>query len=188
MEMNMTFEEQIERKQAIRREVRSRIKELSAEAREAAAREIFGRVESTEIFVSARCVAVFAAMRDEVPTSETLDRWLSVGKRVVVPRVEGEVMRFYDYSPEHMQSGAYGIAEPMGGDECNVADIDLIIVPARAFTVEGVRLGRGGGFYDKYMSLPGFRAHKIGIAFGCQIFDSLPTDKHDILVDEVIFS
>ncbi|MBR3591219.1 MAG: 5-formyltetrahydrofolate cyclo-ligase, partial [Alistipes sp.] len=62
-----------------------------------------------------------------------------------------------------------------------------IIVPARAFTLAGARLGRGGGFYDKYMSLEGFRAYKVGVAFRCQIFDELPTDDHDILVDRVVF-
>ena len=73
-----------------------------------------------------------------------------------------------------------------GDVECRAEEIDLIIVPARAFTASGERLGRGGGFYDKYMSLNGFRAHKTGIAFRCQIFDSLPTDPHDIKVDEVV--
>lgn len=186
--MGMTFEEKIERKQTIRREVRRRIKELGADAMSDAAREIFAEVELTEQFQKAECVALFAAMKDEVPTDETLRRWLAMGKRVVVPRVEGDVMRFYDYSPERMQTGAFGIEEPMGDEEYPASCIDLIIVPARAFTKGGARLGRGGGFYDKYMSLPGFRAYKIGIAFGCQMFDELPTDRHDIIVDEVIFS
>lgn len=186
--MGMTFEEKIERKQTIRREVRRRIKELGVDAMSDAAREIFAEVELTEQFQKAECVALFAAMKDEVPTDETLRRWLAMGKRVVVPRVEGDVMRFYDYSPERMQTGAFGIEEPMGGEEYPASCIDLIIVPARAFTKGGARLGRGGGFYDKYMSLPGFRAYKIGIAFGCQMFDELPTDSHDIIVDEVIFS
>ena len=43
-----------------------------------------------------------------------------------------------------------------------------------------------GGFYDKYMSHPEFRAYKIGIAYACQIFDSLPHAEHDIMVDEVV--
>lgn len=85
-----------------------------------------------------------------------------------------------------MQSGAFGIEEPTGEIEVPAQDIDLIIVPARAFTRRGERLGRGGGFYDKYMSLSGFRAYKIGIAYSVQIFDSLPCDTHDIKVDEVV--
>ena len=173
-------------KQEIRREVRRRIKELDPATKLRAAHRIFDRAEATKAFGSAACIALFAAMGDEVPTSEALLRWTKLGKRVVVPRVEGDIMRYYDYDPAAMQSGAYGIEEPTGDVECPPEAIDLMIVPARAFTREGARLGRGGGFYDKYMSLPTFRAYKLGIAFECQIFESLPCDPHDILVDEVI--
>ena len=125
-------------------------------------------------------------MKDEVATDYALKAWREMGKHIVVPRVEGDIMRFYDYSPDTMQTGAFGIEEPTGEVEFAADKIDLIIVPARAFTRRGERLGRGGGFYDKYMSLSGFRAYKIGIAFSAQIFDSLPCDAHDIKVDEVV--
>lgn len=177
----------MENKLDIRREVRRRVSELSAEQKTEASRTIFERVEHLDAFATARCVASYAAMRDEVPTVETLDRWLAMGKRVVVPRVEGDIMHFYDYSPSAMQSGAFGISEPTSDRPCSAADIDLIIVPARAFTISGVRLGRGGGFYDKYMSLQNFGAYKVGVAFLCQQFDELPFDTHDIKVDEVVF-
>lgn len=170
----------------IRCEVRKRIKALTAEERLAEARSIFSRVEALDNFHSARCVALFAAMRDEVPTAETLIRWRAMGKRVVVPRVEGDIMHFYDYSPERMQVGAFGIEEPMGDEVVEPSEIDLIVVPARAFTRCGVRLGRGGGFYDKYMSNSEFRAYKVGVGFACQLFDELPCDNHDIKVDCVV--
>jgi 5-formyltetrahydrofolate cyclo-ligase len=125
-------------------------------------------------------------MWDEVPTMEVLERWREMGKRVVIPRVEGDIMRYYDYHPDRMREGAFGIMEPVGDVEVPPSVIDLMIVPARAFTRRGERLGRGGGFYDKYMSLDGFRAHKVGICFECQIFDELPTAEHDVLVDEVV--
>ena len=176
----------MEQKREIRREVRQRIKAMDEAAKERAAATIFERVEGLDSFRKAQSVALYAAMGDEVPTARILDRWCAMGKHIVVPRVEGDVMRFYDYAAERMQSGAYGILEPVGDEEYPASDIDLIVVPARAFTLAGARLGRGGGFYDKYMSQPDFRAHKVGIAFGCQIFESLPTDPHDILVDEVI--
>ena len=173
-------------KKDIRSEVRRRIKLLTSAEMSAASERIFGKIEQLESFQSAGCIALFAAMHDEVPTAVALERWPKLGKRIVVPRVEGDIMRFYDYAEDKMRTGAFGIMEPEGDVECTAQDIDLIIVPARAFTRAGERMGRGGGFYDKYMSLPGFRAHKTGIAFGCQIFDSLPTDPHDIKVDEVV--
>ena len=173
-------------KREIRGEVRRRIKELSAEIKSESATKIFSTIEQNDHFAKAKCIALFASIKDEVSTEYALGAWLKMGKRIVVPRVEGDVMRFYDYSPDRMQTGAFGIEEPIGNDEISADEIDLIIVPARAFTRSGERLGRGGGFYDKYMSLSGFRAYKIGIAFSVQIFDSLPCDPHDISVDEVV--
>lgn len=173
-------------KKDIRSEVRRRIKLLSGSEMAAAAESIFSKIEQLDIFGKADCIALFAAMNDEVPTAVALERWPQLGKRVVVPRVEGDIMRFYDYSPEQMRTGAFGILEPEGDNECRPEEIDLIIVPARAFTRAGERLGRGGGFYDKYMSKAEFRASKVGIAFECQIFDSLPCDLHDIRVDQVV--
>ena len=175
----------MEDKKSIRAEVRRRIKLLSEADKGAAATAIFAKVEATEAFAGAECVALFVAMWDEVPTTEALERWRKMGKRVVVPRVEGDVMRYYEYHPDRMTVGAFGIIEPVGDDEVSADAIDLMVVPARAFTLNGDRMGRGGGFYDKYMSLEGFRAVKYGIAFTCQIFETLPIDPHDIPVDEV---
>lgn len=174
-------------KAEIRREVRSRVKALAEEQKRAAAQSVFGRVELGEKFGAARCVALYAAMWDELPTDDVLARWSASGRRIVVPRVEGEVMQFYDYRPDDMHSGAFGIDEPQGDKPCSISEIELIIVPARAFTLSGVRLGRGKGFYDKYMSAPDFRAYKVGVAFECQMFDELPFDSHDILMDEVVW-
>lgn len=176
----------MEDKKEIRRIVRQRIKEMTPEARESAAAKIFETIESRDEFQASHCIALFAAMADEVATVKALHNWLEMGKHIVVPRVEGDVMRFYDYNPEQMTTGAFGIEEPTSDTEIPAEAIDLMIVPARAFTREGLRLGRGGGFYDKYMSLQGFRAYKIGIAYECQIFDSLPHAPHDIAVDVVI--
>ncbi len=173
-------------KSEIRAEVRRRIKELTPEQKSLSATKIFTTIEQNNHFTDAMCIALFASMKDEVSTEYALKAWLEMGKRIIVPRVEGDVMRFYDYAPDKMQTGSFGIEEPIGDEEVSPAEIDLIIVPARAFTHSGERLGRGGGFYDKYMSLSGFRAYKIGIAYACQIFDSLPHDPHDIKVDEVV--
>ena len=175
----------MEDKKSLRAEVRRRIKLIHDEAKESAAEAIFTKIEATEAFTEAKCVALFVAMWDEVPTTAVLARWRMMGKRVVVPRVEGDVMRYYDYHPDKMTVGAFGIIEPVGDKEVEAEAMDLMIVPARAFTPKGDRMGRGGGFYDKYMSLEGFCAVKYGVAYACQIFDSLPTDPHDIPVDKV---
>lgn len=64
--------------------------------------------------------------------------------------------------------------------------IDVIVVPGLAFTVDGRRLGQGGGWYDRF--LPGLRDHcpMIGVAFEVQIVDELPTEPHDVTLDVVV--
>lgn len=61
-----------------------------------------------------------------------------------------------------------------------------MIVPGVAFTLSGARLGRGKGFYDKYMSQSGFCASTIGVCYEEQLVPSLPCEPHDITVGEVL--
>lgn len=134
---------------------------------------------------SARVVALFSPLPDEPQIGEIIDL-LSRERTVLLPRVEGEVMHFYPFLPDAMVKGSYGIMEPVGGESFLPSEIDVIIVPGVAFTADGVRMGRGKGYYDKYMSQDGFRARKIAICFSEQVFPSLPCEPHDILMDEVI--
>ena len=94
-------------------------------------------------------------------------------------------MRFYDYDPAQMERGAFGIAEPQADAPADPAEIDFILVPGTAFTSGGARMGRGRGYYDKYMSQAGFRAYKAGVCYPHQLVDELPVEPHDILVDTV---
>lgn len=173
-------------KREIRVQVRRRIASLSEEQREQASRHIFEQVASLPDFVGARVVALFSALPDEPRSREFITEWHG-RKRIVLPRIEGDIMQFYDYSPEAMQSGAFGIDEPQGIAPCPPEDIDLMIVPGVAFTLDGKRLGRGKGFYDKYLSQKGFRAHTIGVCFRVQLVNTLPTDPHDKCVERVVF-
>lgn len=165
--------------------VRGRIATLTEQQRREASERIFAAVEQLPTFDSAEVVALFASLPDEPCTDAFIAEWHG-RKRIVLPRIEGEVMHFYDYSPESMQSGSFGIAEPQGAQACNPADIDLMVVPGVAFTTEGLRLGRGKGFYDRYLSQEGFRATTIGVCFAEQIVDSLPHEPHDKRVKKVV--
>jgi 5-formyltetrahydrofolate cyclo-ligase len=76
------------------------------------------------------------------------------------------------------------IREPL--PECPVvppSEIDLILIPGLAFDRTGRRLGRGGGFYDRFLADPGLRATRCGVLFDCQLLPEIPADPHDIRVD-----
>ena len=159
---------------------------LTAGERRAASERIFAQAAASAGFASTRCVGLFCSLPDEPDTAAALAAW-SGEKRIVVPRVEGEEMQFYDYSPATMVRGAFGILEP--GPEarlCRPDEIDLLFVPGVAFTRGGARLGRGRGYYDRYLSQPGVHALRIGVCYAHQLVDVLPTEPHDATMDSVV--
>ena len=174
-------------KKELRAAMRRRNLGMDAAERAEASRRIFGRAGRLEAFGAARTVGVFCSLADEPDTSEALARWSATGRRLAVPRVEGDVMRFYEYDPRTMRPGAFGIAEP--GPEarlCEPRELDLVIVPGTAFTAAGARCGRGRGYYDKYLARPDVHAVKVGVCFAHQLVGELPAEPHDVAMDCVI--
>ncbi len=87
---------------------------------------------------------------------------------------------------EAAQPVAFGIDEPQGATPCPPERIDLIVVPGTAFTRAGARMGRGRGYYDRYLSRPGFHARTVGVCYTHQLLDTLPVEPHDVPLDRVI--
>lgn len=166
--------------------MRTKVLALSELERSAASREIFAAVSSLPEFAAARTVAAYISLRDEPSTADFL-RFAATERRIVVPRVEGEHMNFFEYRPEAMVRGAFGILEPASdAAPCAASDIDLMIVPGTSFTRDGRRMGRGGGYYDRYLAQCGLHAFTVGVCFGVQLSDDLPSEPHDRRVDMVI--
>lgn len=173
-------------KRIIRKAMREKNRSLSPESREESSLRLWERVSKREEFQSAECIALFCSLPDE-PDTTTILKMASSSKRVVIPRVEGEEMSFYDYIPDSLESGSYGILEPKTGDKAAPEEIDLMIVPGVAFTLSGKRMGRGKGYYDKYMAKMSPKSIKIGVCYAHQIMEELPTEPHDIMMQCVIF-
>ena len=174
-------------KKELRAAMRQKNLGITPSERAAASGRIFARAELSEAFGRARTVGVFCSLADEPDTSEALARWSAAGRRLAVPRVEGDAMRFYEYDPRTMRPGAFGIAEP--GPEarlCEPRELDLVIVPGTAFTAAGARMGRGRGYYDKYLAQPEVHAVKIGVCYAHQLVGELPSEPHDVAMDCVI--
>ena len=172
-------------KKAVRQMVRAEIAKLSNEEKESFSAAIFTRICRLERVQSASTIALFVSLADEPQSAFAIEQ-LSLGKRVVVPRIEGDEMEFYDIS-EGLQRGAFGIMEPTGATPIEPNEIDVMIVPGVVFTHNGARCGRGKGFYDKYLSRNGFRAYTIGVCYPCQVVEELPSEPHDKILDEVIY-
>ena len=171
-------------KSEVRKMTRARVKALTecnrADKSSALCRDIVSFVERCK----AHTVALFASLPDEAQTDEAIAA-LSTCCRIVLPRIEGDEMNFYDIS-EGVEIGSFGIMEPISATPVEPSEIDVMIVPGVAFTQLGARLGRGKGFYDKYLSLNGFKAQTIGVCYPCQLVEELPTESHDKMLDKVV--
>lgn len=172
-------------KSEIRTAAKQAVKSLLPEQRISKSALIVKEILSLEAVKSAKVVALYASLPDEVISGEAIDT-LATQKRVVLPRVAGDDMDFYPYDPTAMEIGSFGISEPQTEVAIDPSEIDVIIVPGAAFTLSGVRCGRGKGYYDKYLSRNGFRAIKIGICYKEQLAEDIPSEPHDILMDCVI--
>lgn len=173
-------------KAGLRGEIRDRVSRLSERERAEAAERVAELLERDIRFAGARVAACFMPLRDEVPVGRFVDGWRR-DKLIVLPVVEGDRMRFFEYDPARVRTGRFEIVEPYGTAEVSPQGIDAMLVPGRAFTLAGLRLGRGGGYYDRYLSQSGAEGiYRIGVAFGCQVVDELPVTADDVVMDRVI--
>ncbi len=173
-------------KNELRKQIRRKSLALTDNEQQRASAAVFGQIEQMPRFTTAHTVALFCALADELPTAALFDRWAQT-KRMVIPRVEGDVMQYYEYDPTRLIRGAFGIFEPASDARlCPPTEIDLMIAPGVAFTAEGARLGRGRGYYDKYLSQTDFHAFKIGVGYAHQLLTELPTEPHDVWMDLVV--
>lgn len=132
-------------------------------------------------------ILLYWPLADEVMTDPAIDRLADEGHTILLPVVVGDdiILREY-HGRDTLTVGAFGILEPAGevwGKE-RYSDIDLAFIPGRAFTLSGKRLGRGKGYYDRL--LPLLKCRKVGICLRHQILQEIPTETHDIVMDEVI--
>ena len=137
---------------------------------------------------AAHTILLYASMADEVKTGRLIKLLLEQGKTILLPVVvDDHHMKICHYSHDsEMTTSSYGIQEPQEEAFTRYDEIDVVIVPGLAFDLQNHRLGRGKGYYDHFLSeTPNI--YKIGICFPFQIVDLVPTDDHDIPMDEVVY-
>lgn len=176
-----------EEKDRIRKEIRSRQKELTYDYKKEASHRIAGKVIASEEFKKAETVFIYISMPTEPDTREILQAAWDGKKRVCVPKCldHHQMKAVLLSSMEELIPGAMNIPEPADDSKSVSAnEIDLAIVPCVSASVDGRRLGHGAGFYDIFMS--GQRMKKICICFDALLRDDIPVDELDIPMDMVI--
>ena len=134
----------------------------------------------------------YVSLKDEVDTSSMIDEALKTGKRVAVPVILKEEKRLIageiHNRLEDLESQHFGIYQPRQDrvKEIPLEIIDLVVVPGVAFDRKNIRLGRGHGYYDRFLSGLPKRTKTIGLAFDFQVLEDLPQDPHDVPVSKII--
>lgn len=150
-------------KNAIRAQMRALRKNFDKEARESADRAILDKFFSE--FGKYESFFVYNSFSSEARTDLIIQKLLSENKRVYLPRVEGRDMLPVQYCGEQLKKGSYGIYEPQGEPFFN--EIDVTLIPLLAVNSRGFRIGYGGGFYDRYLSVK--NTMKVGMGYGFQL-------------------
>lgn len=150
---------------------------------------IVNTVLSQDFYKRSVLLMSYMPLADEVDMRTLHTQALCDGKRVLLPKCNtssGTIAACEITSSTHsMQTGYAGIAEPLDHCECLPEEIDLIIVPGRAFDMHGHRIGRGLGYYDRFLA-KAHNALKVGVAFESQLFDAVQHHTHDIIMDVIV--
>ena len=133
-------------------------------------------------------VLTYWPLSDEPDIRLLTDRLATEGVTVLLPCVTGSAtMELRQYAPENkLCEGAFHIMEPRGPVFADYGQIDLALIPGVAFDAAGHRLGRGRGYYDRLLSKLSPQTRKIGVCFACQRVAEVPTEAHDVAMDEII--
>jgi 5-formyltetrahydrofolate cyclo-ligase len=187
------------KKKALRTEVRARLAALDGPQIEGKSQLLADFLFETSWWTAAEWLFVYIPMGGEVDTRLIVSRAYRDRKQVAIPRMEGDDLAFYFYDgqTENLLPNQFGILEPDPAWKLVDPSVPtgkrlLVLTPGLAFDRQGRRLGRGKGFYDRF--LRGLRtAHPagsdswaVGLAFHEQLVDRVPVDAHDELLEGIV--
>jgi 5-formyltetrahydrofolate cyclo-ligase len=171
-------------KSAVRHRLRALLDAMSEADRHAKSLAACSLITASPEFQAARCVMLYVSIPTEVDTAPLALRAWQAGKTVVVPKVSWDQRRMLPIEISSLTTGMTstgpGIREPIAGNPMPLDLIDLVIVPGLGFTNTGYRIGRGMGFYDRFLAQAEFLGISCGLAFSEQVVADLPVLDHDV--------
>ena len=171
--------------------IRKRMKQLRADMtrteRFEKSMQIFEQLITVPEFKRADRIYTYVSMDNEIDTIMLIDYSLSLEKRVFVPRVSGRDMEFYEISDiSELSPGYMGIYEPdINGKEQDYSRTGFMCMPGLAFDKSYNRIGYGGGFYDRYLSVEN-KLYKAALAYETQLLESIPAQDGDVRPDMIV--
>ena len=197
----------LEKKKILRKIIKVRVSAISADEKAKREKLLLDNLFSMPEFLAANTVMLFANLPDEIGTFSLIDKCIAMGKKVFLPVINGDDMTACEFKGEY-KIGKYGIKEPIVNESRDNACIvrnsdtepvevlltdrgkgpehfDFILVPGVAFSPNGYRLGRGKGYYDKFLSRYS-NLFTVGVCFREQFYLDIPTEPHDIPMQRVL--
>ncbi len=175
-------------KKQLRKQIREIKKTMTREQIESKSRQLQTLFCNCQQYRNAKTVYGYLPYNQEVRTVPILEQALRDGKRVAVPKVYGDEMRFiYMTDLSAVEKSSMGIPEPI--DDAPIADDEtaLVLMPGVVFDPQGHRIGYGGGFYDKFLaSEPNHPT--VALCYDFQVLPQLETEEFDIPVDLVLWA
>jgi|TARA_B110001454_G_C12544375_1_gene360845 5-formyltetrahydrofolate cyclo-ligase len=142
-----------------------------------------------EVANDAQHILAFWPLSSEPDITDALEKLLGSGKTICLPYIDGNSiipLAVKDLSTlVRSKIGVY-TADPASAEEFAPGSLDLIIIPGLAFSTCGKRLGRGGGYYDRFLTGISSRIYKVAVAFDLQICSFIPIEPHDSSVHSII--
>lgn len=175
-------------KTTLRRAIREQKRAMTEEMIDSASAKLGELFAQSRQYKNAKTIYGYLPYNQEVRTIPMLERALAEGKKVAVPKVYGDTMKFiYMTDLSQVDKGYAGIPEPVADGPVADDPTALVLMPGLAFTKNGDRMGYGGGFYDKFLACEPEHP-TVALCYGFQIVEQLPTEQYDIPVDLVLWA
>ena len=177
----------------LRKKLLNLLRKQKEEDRLKKSRVICRKLLNTPEYQDAKVILFYASFDGEVNTEEMIKQAQDEGKKVALPRILRDkrtmIPTTLENTPEALEDGPYGIKQhqPQGRKNVALRDIDLVIVPGVAFDRHKNRLGRGAGYYDRFLKKLPLGIPTVGLAFDFQVLNRLSqTESHDVSVSHLI--
>jgi 5-formyltetrahydrofolate cyclo-ligase len=170
-------------KKELRQQIRATKKQHTPEELQEQSEFILRKLAEHPLFLQSHTVMLYASLPDEVQTLSFIETWRHQ-KRIILPTVVGDDIIPVELADDTVfAEGDFHIPEPQ--NHPYTGDFDLIVVPGMAFDKEGNRLGRGRGYYDRFLEKHP-QTPTIGICFDFQLVPEVPSEPHDRQIDEIL--
>lgn len=175
-------------KAELRRMIREKKRAMTTEEIESRSEQLGEKFAACDQYLAAKTIYGYLPYNQEVRTIPMLERAIAEGKRVAVPKVYGDEMKFiYLDDLSAIEKGYAGIPEPIADGPVADDPTALVLMPGLAFDPMGHRIGYGGGFYDKFLA--GEPEHPtVALCYEFQMLPKLETEEFDIPVDCVLWA